>query len=446
MGVKIISPSKDDQVSIGNNNKFEISGISTDNTNTDCRVSIILNNAKPYQEAVPTGPTGKGDYSTWSFTLTTSYNATLKEGSNKLTAKQSCANPNESALATHYSVFFNGVNSDDNSRAVETTSISTQQQREIEQQQEQEQLPPSIATPATPSRSNDTIAQLSVPALNDDTKKEDISNTDNNKETKGTASKTTTSIAERGSTAPQTARTMTFTIYQEGKLDTSSNTTRQGGTTTQKIATSSPSPEVTSANTCNQNLPISRFSAIGDDGDDAIPQNAFDNNLRTRWSHNSMGSWIIVDLGSDKAICTVDISWYRGNERSYDFIISLSKDGTTFKNVHAGTSTGNTLSGERYPVMNNNPTSSNPTTAVASRYVRITVNGNTDSDTDQNQWAAITEIDVNGRDSDGTSEVSAAENTNSNQLLSSSPLIAAYFFRKNRRRRRYYDYENIRHL
>ena len=54
MGVKILSPSKDDNTTIVNNtNDFEIYGTSTDNTNTDCKVSIILNNIKPYQEAIP---------------------------------------------------------------------------------------------------------------------------------------------------------------------------------------------------------------------------------------------------------------------------------------------------------------------------------------------------------------------------------------------------------
>ena len=62
MGVKILSPSKDDNITIVN---FEIYGTSTDNTNTDCKVSIILNNVKPYQEAIPTGPAGEGDYSNW---------------------------------------------------------------------------------------------------------------------------------------------------------------------------------------------------------------------------------------------------------------------------------------------------------------------------------------------------------------------------------------------
>src|SRR5215207_11770999 len=76
----------------------------------------------------------------------------------------------------------------------------------------------------------------------------------------------------------------------------------------------------------------------------------FDNNLDTRWSHDSVGSWIIVDLGTIKDICSVDIAWYRGDERSYDFVISLSDDGTNFKDLLEGTSRGNTLSPERHKV------------------------------------------------------------------------------------------------
>jgi hypothetical protein len=150
---------------------------------------------------------------------------------------------------------------------------------------------------------------------------------------------------------------------------------------------------------CNENIPLSRFSVIGDDGDDAIPQNAFDNNLGTRWSHNNVGSWIVLDLGGNKAICSVDIAWYMGKERSYDFIISLSEDGSKFKDVYAGTSTEGTNFPERYSVIESNSSPPDQDSAATARYVRITVNGNTESDTNQNQWVAITEIDVNGRTS-----------------------------------------------
>ena len=61
MGVKILSPSEDDNITIASNSNFEISGTSIDDTNIDCKVSIILNNVKPYQEAIPTGPGGDGD-------------------------------------------------------------------------------------------------------------------------------------------------------------------------------------------------------------------------------------------------------------------------------------------------------------------------------------------------------------------------------------------------
>ena len=415
MGVKILSPSKDDNTTIVNNtNDFEIYGTSTDNTNTDCKVSIILNNIKPYQEAIPTGPGGEGDYSAWSFSLNPNYNATIKEGSNKLTAKQTCTNPNKFAssdLAKYYSVFFNGASdgsSGGNSGAAETpptsNSISAlQQQGEIEikqQQQEQKQPPSSIATLETPLKDNETIAKLSTPSP----RPADVVN----EQEKSAINTPTISTTDNSSTRLQTTKTMTFAIHQEGKLSARSEKTEQAGiTSTQNVASASSSQNVLpSANSCNENLPISRFSAIGDDGDDAVPQNAFDNNLQTRWSHNSVGSWILVDLGSSKAVCFVDIAWYRGNERSYDFIISLSEDGINFKDVHTSTSTGNSLSPERYTVVDSNPSSSNQATAAENaRYIRITVNGNTESDTDQNQWAAITEIDVNGSDDTGRDEI-----------------------------------------
>jgi manganese oxidase len=154
------------------------------------------------------------------------------------------------------------------------------------------------------------------------------------------------------------------------------------------------------ANMCNENPPIRVFSAIGNDGDDAVLQNAFDNDFQTRQSHNNIGSDIVVDLGSNKRVCFVDIAWYKGNNRSYDFVISLSEDGINFKDVYAGTSTGNTLSPERYLVIDNNPSLSNQApSAEMARYVRISVSGNIETDKDQNQQTAISEINVNGKTS-----------------------------------------------
>ena len=52
-------------------------------------LTIILNDIKPYQDAIPMGTNGENDYSKWSYTLTHHY-AVIKEGINKITAKLSC--------------------------------------------------------------------------------------------------------------------------------------------------------------------------------------------------------------------------------------------------------------------------------------------------------------------------------------------------------------------
>ena len=111
------------------------------------------------------------------------------------------------------------------------------------------------------------------------------------------------------------------------------------------------------------------------------PNNAIDNNLGTRWSNLGIGSWIQADIGTKMLICSVDIAWYNGNQRQNNFVISVSNDGITFTNAFTGKSSGTTLSPEKYNLPAN----------TSGRFVRVTVNGNT-----QNNWASITEIAVYG--------------------------------------------------
>ena len=106
--------------------------------------------------------------------------------------------------------------------------------------------------------------------------------------------------------------------------------------------------------------------------------NVKDNNLQTRWSNNGKGSWIQLDLGSSKNICNVNIAWYKGNERQNNFIISTSKDGSTFTKVLEKKSSGTSLNLEKYIL-----------TKPDARYIKITVNGNT-----QNDYASITEANI----------------------------------------------------
>jgi F5/8 type C domain len=129
---------------------------------------------------------------------------------------------------------------------------------------------------------------------------------------------------------------------------------------------------------------ISEVKASGNEAGHP-PSDAIDDDATTRWSNLGLGSWIQSDLGSKMTICSVDIAWYRGNERINTFDISVSSDGINFTKVFSGKSSGTTTSFERYILAGS-------TAGVANvRYVRITVTGNTQSD-----WVSISDFVVNG--------------------------------------------------
>jgi actin-related protein len=102
-GVKITSPAKGQQVPIG---ELTVLGTSKDNATSNCHVSAIVNDVKPYQNASATGPHGASDYSKWKFSLNAKY-ALIKEGQNKITAKFYCNN--NPGLASFYGVNVTGT-------------------------------------------------------------------------------------------------------------------------------------------------------------------------------------------------------------------------------------------------------------------------------------------------------------------------------------------------
>ena len=88
--IKITSPTRGQQVPIAKD--LTISGTSIDNaTSNDCKVSAIVNKARPYQNTTAIGPGRAADYSKWSFVLASKY-TTIKPGQNRITAKYECAN------------------------------------------------------------------------------------------------------------------------------------------------------------------------------------------------------------------------------------------------------------------------------------------------------------------------------------------------------------------
>src|SRR5918995_5169790 len=123
----------------------------------------------------------------------------------------------------------------------------------------------------------------------------------------------------------------------------------------------------TNISTCEK-LPVRQVGANGERGT-ATAALAIDNDTDTRWANQAMGSFIQLDLGKSQVICDIDIAWYRGDVRSYNFVISTSEDGTKFKEIASAASTGKTTSLERYNIPDQ-----------SARYIRITVYGNTNND------------------------------------------------------------------
>jgi hypothetical protein len=105
LSVKITSPATGQQVPAGQS--LIISGASSDNSTSECKVSVIVNAEKPYQPAFANGTGGINDYSTWNFMITPTY-TTIREGpDNKITSKLECT-PN---LTKWYSVNVTGIGS-----------------------------------------------------------------------------------------------------------------------------------------------------------------------------------------------------------------------------------------------------------------------------------------------------------------------------------------------
>ena len=126
-------------------------------------------------------------------------------------------------------------------------------------------------------------------------------------------------------------------------------------------------------------LVISTVKASGNQAD-FPPQNVIDNNITTRWANHDPKSSITLDLGKEAELCSINVSWYKGNERTTDFTISASNDGNSFTDVLTHTSTGSTPDFEGY----NLP-------GIVSRFVRITVTGSSESG-----WVSISEIKIFG--------------------------------------------------
>jgi hypothetical protein len=114
MALKIVSPVKGQHIPTGTN--LTVTGTSSDNSSTNCQISLLLNDLKPYQKATPTGKSSSGgeDYSSWRYVLNNSTYSSIKQGINKITSKMTCVNTDQPrvtnpGVSKWYSINVTGV-------------------------------------------------------------------------------------------------------------------------------------------------------------------------------------------------------------------------------------------------------------------------------------------------------------------------------------------------
>ena len=132
---------------------------------------------------------------------------------------------------------------------------------------------------------------------------------------------------------------------------------------------------------------ITNINSSGLDSKEAAE--AIDRDYNTKWTENGYGVFLQVDLGKPEQVCSLDIAWFNGHERVYNFIISTSNYGTTFTDILRGVSTGITRAPENYDLL----------TSIdgEARFIKITVFGNTEiknNDKTSSSEASISEIKV----------------------------------------------------
>lgn len=117
LSVKILSPKAGQTVNPG---VVTVTGTSSDNVTTNCKVLVDLNDLKPYQNSTATGARGANDYSTWKFTYTSKYHL-IQLGRNEITSKLTCIDNSGSSLAKWYSVNITGATSNTTPRNIVNT-------------------------------------------------------------------------------------------------------------------------------------------------------------------------------------------------------------------------------------------------------------------------------------------------------------------------------------
>jgi hypothetical protein len=131
---------------------------------------------------------------------------------------------------------------------------------------------------------------------------------------------------------------------------------------------------VTDSNTNNSNIQATGLNNTSNSNILATGlNNGNDTNLSQTptWSATGKGSWIQVDLGQQKAICNLDISFANGDKIINFFTIQTSTDGVHYVPQGTAQNTGMVSGREQFNLQNS---------PITARFVKLVFQGNMQGD------------------------------------------------------------------
>jgi hypothetical protein len=111
-----------------------------------------------------------------------------------------------------------------------------------------------------------------------------------------------------------------------------------------------------------------------------LPANANDGALITRWSADATNEeqWLQYDLGACYSVAAMNLSWYNGDSRRYNFRLQTSIDANAWTDVFLGSNSGTTAELKPYLFA-----------ARPAQFVRVIGSGN-----NVNSWMSLNEMQV----------------------------------------------------
>ena len=127
-------------------------------------------------------------------------------------------------------------------------------------------------------------------------------------------------------------------------------------------------------------LAISNANISASASDTNLPVNVNDGSLTTRWSADatSGAQWLQYNLGSCYNVTSLNLAWYNGDSRKYNFHLQTSVDGSAWTDSFVGSNSGTSAALKPYDIPD-----------VSAKYVRVLGTGS-----DVNNFVSLLELEV----------------------------------------------------